>query len=120
MSTTSLPRCERPACTGHLGKFAGCVTEALYTLSLDGTWPTTGSVEAYGHFVLMVIDETTSVDIGSEGSPDVVDVLPGFYVIVEDDHGHVSLEWFDTADLAREYFELCEQQYAAWDSGVDI
>ena len=53
---TSLPTCDWEHCDGHLGKFQSCRDEALFELSLDGFYDSTGDVEFEGHFTLIALD----------------------------------------------------------------
>ncbi len=101
--------CERNGCDGHLGKFSSCRDEVLHGLTLDGSYveASTGDVAAYGHVSLLLLD----------GDPIVVDgftVPPGFYTLVEDGQGFVSVVTYASEYAARKAFDAADTAYSEW------
>lgn len=92
-------------------------TEALHMLVLDGFDPTTGDVNAYGHFTLILLPRDQHVLLwdGTE-----VVVPAGNYVVSEDSQGFVDSEIYATADQAREVFEYEKEAYGEWASESDM
>ena len=101
-------------CAGHMGKFADCVTEAIWQLSLDSSYSesATGSVEAYGWYALMTFDEAEAVTL-SDGSS--VSVPKGTYIISTNDQGFVYLsEYGDDTARAEADFKAEDDAYGEW------
>lgn len=106
-----LPTCDAQGCPGHLGKFSDCVTEALWTISLDGPDDQTGDAidwhAWYGHISL---PESESVTI-DEGSPDARNVtIPSGEWILECLSSGAVYAW-QSDDIATEWDAL-ESAYA--------
>lgn len=112
------------ACTGHLGKFTDCRTEALYIASLVWQPEQTGSVEWYVWACIMSFPtgQYLTVDGGDEVEhPDSVGrgtiwIPAGAYVLTEDDRGFVQIEASpeDGHGSARARFDQIEADYATW------
>ena len=107
--------CEQDGCTGHLGKFGDCQTEALWQISLDGGDESTGTSEFEGYVTLIVVP----VDGWHEKimGDDKIDVLipEGAYLTTDTNSGAVYSERYDTEREAREVFAGYEARYAEWD-----
>lgn len=102
-----------------MSKFDSRLDEALYTLTLDGTDETTGSVEApTGHAVLMHIDKPFSHLQAGFDRP--VTVPAGHYIVKEDSQGFVTVETFQTAEDANEEFRAIDAEYAEWLGDDDV
>lgn len=108
--------CTQDGCTGHLGKFPDCLTEALWQLSMSGMLgEPTGDVEYEGHYTLMIFDESLTEPL--DNGP-AVTVPTGYYLLGTDGQGFVWLQAYDTEAEAREIFDEIDARYAAW-SEVD-
>jgi hypothetical protein len=109
--------CDNPTCTGHLGKFRDCVSEALYSMEADRT---TGSVEFRGHLSLFRFEKPYSYGPTLEqDSALTVEIPAGTYLVLEDDQGFVkSRFWAEvdgvTDDEPNEVFERVDAEYSAW------
>lgn len=114
----TIGHCSQEGCKGHLGKFPTCLTEALWEWTMLGAGDSTGSVEAYGHYTLIHVDEATDHDIGEylgvEDHGPVVPVPVGWYMVIVNDQGAVDhVEYADEAS-AMEVFTAVERDYSAW------
>ncbi len=72
---------------------------------------TTGSVEAYGHFALFIVESPFDVDVPNVGK---VTVPVGNYILSTGDQGFVYLQEYDDADSARAAFAGAEKVYGEW------
>jgi hypothetical protein len=106
-------RCSVAGCSGHLGKFADCIAEAVWTASLDGVdWTEqTGSTEYEGHYALMHFPEDEQVDV-----PDgpAVPVPAGWYLTITAESGAVDVTRYDTEEEARVPFAEADKRYGEW------
>lgn len=114
--------CTDTQCEGHLGKFQSCLTEALWTVSLDGTQEDqTGDVDAYGYYVLLHFPDAEHIDI-SDNPPltrHMVEVPAGWYVVETMSSGAVyHSEYGDEAEAYRA-FKLEVDRYEEWDEDDD-
>lgn len=106
--------CEADGCTGHLGKFGSCLSEALYELSLDGGDETTGDVDFHGHFTLLIVTEATEVTMLDGGKARKFTVPAGNYIVVVGESGMVEIEEYESAADASAAFRPRDDDYAAW------
>lgn len=116
--TPSVPSpCGVEGCTGHLGKFPDCLTEALWEISMvDGE--STGSTEAYGHYTLINIDSdlrhSMGEDLGVEGHGPEVMISAGWYMVQATESGAVYSWACESEPIARQQFAEFDQEYDAW------
>lgn len=109
--------CSVEGCTGHLGKFSDCLTEALWEVSMvDGE--STGSTEAYGHYTLIHIDSDTSHSMGKDlgvkdHGPEVM-ISAGWYMVQATEQGFVYSWACESEAIARQQFAEVDQEYSAW------
>ncbi len=104
--------CDETGCTGHLGKFPDCQTEALWTVSLDsGQDEQTGSVDAHGWFALMIMTSDKPVELDDGRT---VTVPAGNYMVGTNDQGFVWSWQYDTEAEARKDFETADNEYGEW------
>jgi len=107
----SLPTCFYPGCQGHLGKFDGCVEEAVWAAILsDGSGNDSAGDSDYGTATLIVFAETEAVDIGIS-----VTVPAGAYVAFEESNGFVTVCHYETEAEARAVFDGFSADYYADD-----
>jgi hypothetical protein len=110
---TTLPTCEWEHCPGHLGKFQSCRDEALFELSLDGFYDSTGDVEFEGHFTLITLDDPAEVEMfGHDGGPTFT-VEPGTYIVESTNSGAVYVSDTDP-DYLHCFFRGADQRYSQW------
>lgn len=104
--------CGTEGCTGHLGKFPDCVTEAIWELSLDTIMDfDTGSTDFEGHYSLMNFDFDEMHELEDGRS---VLIPAGLYLIVTSSSGAV-FNWAGSDEQLRQEFARAEQAYADWD-----
>lgn len=114
----SEPRYCVPGCTGHLGKFQDCTSEALWSLSLDsGQDATTGDVD-WDAWVALFLDFTPGhppirVDAGWIGIP------PGSYLLYSNDRGYVWSSVAMSAAQARQEFDRIDVLYDEWSERIE-
>jgi len=111
------PVCSHPLCTGHLGKFPTCLTEALWVASLDGGDDSTGTTEAHGHYTLLNFPDTEDIDISN--APEwqhMVTVHSGWYIVECQDSGAVYHAEYADETEARQAFLVEERRYAQWEN----
>lgn len=107
-----LSKCDTDGCTGHLGKFDDCQTEALWTLSLDsGADETTGSTDAHGWYALFIMTSDEPVTLDDERT---VTVPVGNYILCTNDQGFVRSWQYDTEAEARQAFAMADRAYGSW------
>lgn len=104
--------CTQPGCTGHLGKFQDCQSEAIWTLSLDGGDAETGTSEFEGHFTLVIVTDTETVLVEGTG---LVVVPLGTYIVEDTNSGAVYVHTFDTETEARAKMAEADAAYAKWE-----
>lgn len=116
-----LPTCDAEGCTGHLGKFSSCVTEALYETTLDDGRGT-GNVDFEGWMsdpIEVTPDEPAFV-IDPDGEDRHVIVPAGWYLVTASSQGFVDHARYDTEAEARAVFDEHDARYAEWDAdGID-
>jgi hypothetical protein len=111
----SLPLCQDPLCTGHLGKFTSCRSEALWVASLEGFDKTTGNTEAHGHFALLHFPEDQDIDVSDNPCwQHNVTVPCGWYIVETQESGAVYHAEYDTEEEARKAFSFEEARYGEW------
>lgn len=107
-------KCDYPACTGHLGKFPDCLTEALYS-SPDWEDDFTGSTEWSVYAQLFLFDESGQTPASTTGMDHDVYIPAGTYSIVtSDDHGFVDRTDYPSKTLAQNAFNEIDRAYSAW------
>lgn len=114
-----MQHCVQAGCLGHLGKFDSCACEALYELSLDGTFEETGTVQFDGLFTLIELDVDTPIQLldGTEGP--VITLPGGTYLMREDVLGHVAAYFYSEPFQGRTEFELAESYFDRWTDGEE-
>ena len=105
-------RCGTYGCLGHLGKFSDCLTEALWTATMDGTAQTTGDVEYQGHLSMIIFPEVEDIKIETNGLP--ITVPTGTYLVHEDSVGFVSLLTVPDGMTAGAVFNEYDVAYGQW------
>lgn len=105
-----------PACTGHLGKFGSCLAEAVYELSMDGSYADgeAGDTEFGEYAALFILPTHTPVTIDPDGDARTVTVPAGNYVLTEAGSGAVDVTGHDTDAQARAALAEIEARYTAW------
>ena len=106
-----LPRCEQDGCTGHLGKFDSCQTEALWQMSLEGGDETTGESDFEGHLTLIVLPEDYFETL--EDGPTVA-IPAGAYLVESSSSGAVYSMHYANEAAARIVFDEADERYSAW------
>lgn len=102
-----------PGCTGHLGKFEDCVTEALYGITMeDGHDRSTGTVD-WDVWCALLLTFTAGhppyqVDAGWIGIP------VGSYVVYTNDQGFAWSRHYRTEAEATAEFDRIDALYGAW------
>lgn len=113
--------CTDTQCEGHLGKFQSCLTEALWTASLEGGDDETGETEAHGHYVLLHFPEAENIDI-SNNPPwtcHMVAVPAGWYIVETMSSGAVyHSEYGDEAE-AYAALRVEDDRYMEWLYGAE-
>lgn len=114
-----MERCTQDGCTGHLGKFPDCLTEALWEVSMFAG-DSTGNTEAYGHYTLIHVDgdesHTMGADLGAPVPGPVVSLPAGWYMVCTNDQGFVWLEsWAASEETeATSRFADLDHEYCQW------
>ena len=102
--------CRVTECSGHVGKFADCASEALWMLSLDGSESDTGSVEdGFDFLSLVIVKEPTGVAL-QDGRE--VTLVPGSYLVFCSEQGFVNVIRYDLESEARQAYDRCDRAYA--------
>ena len=109
----SVPKCGQDGCTGHLGKFDSCQTEALWQMSLDGGDETTGESDFEGHLTLVLVDEPYDERLDVDEVV-IVTIPAGAYLVESLSSGAVYSMRYDTEAGARIVFEEADARYSAW------
>lgn len=106
-----MSKCDQDGCTGHLGKFEDCLSEAIWQQSLDGGNASTGTTEYQGHLVLMIYPEpeTEKLDDGP-----TVTIPAGAYIVYSHELGFVRLWKYDSEEAARKEFDEYDERYGEW------
>jgi hypothetical protein len=106
-----MSKCDAPGCTGHLGKFDDCRTEALYDLALDvSDWH--GSTEWDISAAFLEFGEPESLPL-SDGRTIAVPI--GFYGVACNDQGFVwSIRYSTLAAMMDAQAEI-DEAYGRWD-----
>ena len=104
-------KCAQEGCTGHLGKFDSCQTEALYGLTMDGGDETTGDTDFEGHLTFMVLGHDQTVELW-DGV--IVTVPAGAYIVEGLDSGAVYAMSYANEAAARIVFDEADERYSAW------
>lgn len=108
-------------CTGHLGKFDDCRTEALWGASLDW-WPeSTGSTEWHVWACILHFPVGEYLTVSPEATENENDgpsiwVPAGSYVLCTDDRGFV---WIECGPMsghgaAEARFKAIDDEYSVW------
>lgn len=121
----NVPTCPVPGCSGHLGKFADCLAQALWCLGEDYADESGGDSESVGYCMLFLFGETTWISSLAKDMFAYLDVPdfafgPTTYVILtEVSSGQVSMEGFDNANDARAAYDAHDRAYGEWSEAND-
>lgn len=109
--TYELPRCDTPSCPGHLGKFADCVAEALWVLSMDSSQDeqTGDAIDWHMWAGLFVLESSELVEVEDARS---VEIPAGAYVLVTGTTGFVDYSRYDSESDARDAFSAIDRDYS--------
>jgi hypothetical protein len=115
VSAYPVPTCDVPGCHGHLAKFDDCMSEAVWSWSMDGADRQTGSTEFAGHYSLVTLTDPDvfQMDEGQEDQYEVM-VPHGHYVVFSAESGAVTVERFETAAEAGAVMDAAETAYGEW------
>lgn len=113
--------CAVPGCTGHLGRHANCLSEALWDLGQDYADEYGGDTASPAGFsMLFLFDESVWLSIlagsffGDLGVPDFI-IAEGTYVLLTQyDSGQVFMEGFASEAEARQAFDDRDIAYGRW------
>ncbi len=96
--------CDWAGCSGHLGKFDDCLTEALYCLALDDAdWVGSSDFGVSAAFLVVTAD-------------DVAPPVPaGFYAVSEDSNGFVARWTYASESDMDDERERLATAYAEWE-----
>jgi hypothetical protein len=108
-----MSRCETPGCTGHLGKFDDCLSEALYDCALDDASNWVGSTDFGISAAFLSFDDGETLPIGDGGT---IAVPPGFYAVAVDASGFVYKYVYESETEQVAERERIESAYAEWDA----
>lgn len=102
-----------PACPGHsvVDKFRSCLIDALYGATFNDT---TGTVDGFGRWVGLVIQDAAETIHGhSDGIP--VTIPAGTYgLLFEDEYGFVDWQTYTSAEDAQHAFDRWAELYGLW------
>lgn len=108
----ALPTCDVTGCTGHLGKYDDCVSEALDMDVYSYADETTGESDApCGYNALHLVKEAYPMVLDDGHT---VTVPPGNYIQTTNSQGFVSLATYDTEAEARKVFDAEGTAYGEW------
>lgn len=109
--TTYCPGEISPACPGHQGweKLDSCLLAALYHADHDATC---GDVDGFGWWSALIIQDKAET-LESADCPVTIPAAT-YWVIQENDQGHVYVCAFDTAEQAQTAYDAHEAAYGAW------
>jgi hypothetical protein len=120
VATFTITRCPveiSPECPGHeqWQKFKTCLITALYGDTFNYT---TGTVDGFGRWVGLVIQDTAETVDTVEGVP--VTIPAGTYaLLMEDDHGFIDWQTYTTAEDAQHAFDSWAEAYGLWCEAED-
>lgn len=107
-----------PGCTGHavVDKFPDCLTEALFCSDFDAS---AGSVDGFGTWFGLVIQDAPQT-INGPGDGEVTIPAHTYMVISENEHGHIRVESFPSAEGAQSAYDDWEALYDRWEAASDM
>lgn len=120
MLTYVTPTCGIPGCSGHLGKFDDCLSEALWNMGTDYADEYGGdSSGPCGYSMLFLFDESTRLSkLFKHWSelyvPDFVIGSGTYVMLTEHDSGRIYRESFETEQEARAAFDAHDRAYGEW------
>jgi hypothetical protein len=106
-------------CTGHLSKFADCLAETLWEMTLDGGDQDAGSADFEGHVsLLVVVEPEPGPVIEAQGDRQVM-VPTDNYLVWVATSGAVTITTVDTIEGARAVVNEMDRRELAWEAGCD-
>ena len=82
--------CATPGCTGHLGKFSDCVSEAVADHAAEWADDQTGDTDwSSGHLAMITFDDADTLPVDGDRS---VPILAGTYLVWTATTGRVHVD----------------------------
>lgn len=125
MSQYTVPRCSTPGCTGHLGRFSDCLSEAVYDVSIDSADYTTGDSDWTYHVAYVDTREWPLHDRAVDSGGVELIIPKGTFLVYAYGSGVVTVEHCPTGDepgcrAMLQAFSDIDAEWNAADDGFDI
>lgn len=112
--------CEVPRCTGHLGKFSNCLSEALWNLGEDYADESGGNSDAHGYHMMFLFHHNTWLSdyagdsFGHCDTPDFQIAGDTYVILTQTDSGQVFGEAYESETEARDAYDVYDRAYGEW------